>query len=205
MQKEIHPFEPFIGEDATKLIIGTIPPARFAKGELESDDVNFYYGSRDNQFWDIIGQISNIDFQKENSDNEIQKRKQFLKEQKIGICDIILKTRRKNDSALDKDLYDIEHLDIVNEILSKNPQIDTLIYTSEFVKEQMTSLLKNIFKKEICHISTDEDKIKKININDKEYKVLILYSPSKNALRGIGKDASEKRLKQYKEYLNIKN
>ena len=95
MQKEIHPFEPFIEDDATKLIIGTIPPPRFARAELENDDVNFYYGSRDNQFWDIIGQISNIDFKKENSDNEIQKRKQFLREQKIGICDIVSKTRRK--------------------------------------------------------------------------------------------------------------
>ena len=202
MPKEEHPFEPFVGEDATKLIIGTIPPPRFAKNELKCDDVNFYYGSRDNKFWDIIGQITNIDFKKENSDNEVQKRKQFLKEHKIGICDIVLKTKREKDSALDKNLKEIEHLDIVNEILLKNPQIDTLIYTSDFVKKQMTALLKNIFKKEICHNSTKEDKrIKTININGKEYKVYILYSPSKSALRGIGKNASEIRLEQYKKFL----
>jgi len=52
--KETHPFEAFIPSGATKLIIGTIPPERFSQKKLFCDDVNFYYGSRDNAFWELL-------------------------------------------------------------------------------------------------------------------------------------------------------
>jgi len=202
--KETHPFQPYIPENATKLIIGTTPPPRFAKNELLDKDVNFYYGSSDNLFWNIIGQIALVDFKKENSAQEIEKRKNFLKNNNIGICDIIFKANRKNtDSAADDNLIDIEHLDIVNEILAKHPKINTLLYTSNFVKIQMTQLLKKLFGKEICHYSTNDKKTLSLNISNKEYKVVILYSPSPNANRGIGKNADEKRREQYKKNFEI--
>lgn len=49
-KKSTHPFAPEIPEGATKLIIGTMPPYRFCNTDeaLYDDDVNFYYGSRDN-------------------------------------------------------------------------------------------------------------------------------------------------------------
>lgn len=205
IEKETHPFKPFIPENVTKLIIGTTPPPRFAKNELSDKDVNFYYGSEDNNFWDIIGEIATVDFKKENSIQEIEKRKSFLKENSIGICDIVLRTnRKKTNSALDEDLINIEHLNIINDILTKYAKIDTLIYTSEFVKKQMTQLLKKIFRKEICHLSTSEDKRKQsLLIDHKQYNVVILYSPSRSGNRGIGKNAHEKRIEQYKKYLDI--
>jgi ribosomal protein S18 acetylase RimI-like enzyme/G:T/U-mismatch repair DNA glycosylase len=197
--KETHPFKPYIPENATKLIIGTIPPPRFAKNELFNEDVNFYYGSKDNNFWDIIEKIANINFKKENTQEEIEKRKKFLDDNKIGICDIVYKTNRKNEnSAADEDLIDIEPLDIINEILVKYPTIDTLIYTSKFVKTQMTQLLKKLYEKEICHISSEDKDKKTLTINDKIYNVAILYSPSNNANRRI---SNEQRIEQYKKYL----
>ena len=182
--KETHPFQPYIPENATKLIIGTTPPPRFAKNELSDKDVNFYYGSSDNLFWDIVGEIAFVDFKKENSAQEIEKRKNFLEDKNIGICDIVLKTnRKKSDSALDDDLVDIEHLDIVNKILVKHPKIDTLIYTSGFVKKQITQLLKKLFGKEICHKSTKDDEEKELIINNKKYKAVTLIWPSRSANR----------------------
>ena len=182
--KETHPFQPYIPENATKLIIGTTPPPRFAKNELSDKDVNFYYGSSDNLFWDIIGEIAFVDFKKENSAQEIEKRKNFLEDKNIGICDIVLKTnRKKSDSALDDDLVDIEHLDIVNKILVKHPKIDTLIYTSDFVKKQMAQLLKKLFGKEICHKSTNDDEEKELIINNKKYKAVTLIWPSHSTNR----------------------
>jgi len=204
-EKEIHPFKPYIPENATKLIIGTTPPPRFAKKELSDNDVNFYYGSEDNNFWNIVGEITETKFKKENSIQEIEKRKSFLKENNIGICDIVLSMDRKNpNSALDNDLINIEHLNIIDEILVKYPKIDTLLYTSDFVKTQMTQLLKKIYGKEICHLSSSEDKKKKrLTVNNNQYNVVILYSPSPSANLGIGKGASKKRIEQYKKYLNI--
>jgi G:T/U-mismatch repair DNA glycosylase len=200
-EKEQHPFLPYIPGNATRLIIGTTPPPRFSQEKLSSKDVNFYYGSKDNKFWDIIGDIANIDFKKENTEEEIEKRKKFLDENDIGICDIVYKTNRKKpDSALDEDLIDIEHLDIVNEILVKYPKMDTLLYTSGFVKQQITQLLKELYGKEICHNGTDENRKETLIVNNKKYNVYILFSPSPNALRGT---TSEKREEQYKKFLNI--
>ena len=39
-----HPYEEYIPENATKLILGTIPPYRFCiRQGLHADDVDFYY------------------------------------------------------------------------------------------------------------------------------------------------------------------
>lgn len=55
---ESHPYLPLIPECAKCLIVGTIPPHRFCKdmqtaqqyGKLSQNDVDWYYGSEDNQF-----------------------------------------------------------------------------------------------------------------------------------------------------------
>lgn len=86
-----HPFKPFIPEGAKKLLIGTIPPQRFCKSppELSSDDVNFYYGSKDNEFWPIIQEIFNETLNYENNISSIDQRKELLTKQNIGITDIV--------------------------------------------------------------------------------------------------------------------
>ena len=157
LPEEEHPFLPFVPEYATKLIIGTIPPERFYKKNLFCSDVDFYYGSKDNAFWNLLGEIFGIKFLNEKNENEIQKRKNFLTDKKIGICDIVKKTTRKNGSALDKDLDVKEFLDIT-ELLEANPNIDTLIYTSATggVKSMMSKYLKNKYNKEICHTTINK-------------------------------------------------
>jgi G:T/U-mismatch repair DNA glycosylase len=90
-----HPFEPFIPAHANRLIIGTIPPPRFCEQENfivddESDsDVNFYYGSRDNYFWPIVGDVFNHVFDYKKLKSSIDQRKTFLEEYGIGITDIV--------------------------------------------------------------------------------------------------------------------
>jgi len=139
---EKHPFEPYIPKNATKLIIGTIPPPRFSKKRLNDDDVNFYYGSNKNNFWNILGEIFNISFNKRNNDEEIEKRKSFLKNNNIAICDIVKRTKRKKkDSANDRDLEVIEYLDILN-LLKTNPNINSLIFTSQKVDEFVRDIIK---------------------------------------------------------------
>ena len=67
----IHPYEPYIPEGATRLIIGTMPNKRFCVRmpeldelpgtcklpNLQPEDVNFYYGSNDNSFWKLVSAI----------------------------------------------------------------------------------------------------------------------------------------------------
>ena len=193
--RDYHPFEPFIPKYSTKLIIGSIPPHRFCipGSNLHCDDVIFYYGSRDNYFWDLIGEIYNIDFLKSNTKKAVIQRKKFLKNKKIGITDVIKSCLRENKSASDNKLKKIKPKNL-STLLSSNNCIDTLIYSSEFVKKCMNECLTTRHS-----IDKNDKKKQRTTINGKEYNVHILYSPSPQALRKMGKNGKIKRKKQYKK------
>ena len=192
-----HPFAPYIPEDATKLIIGTIPPFRFCETnpELRKDDVFFYYGSNDNSFWELIGEAINKKFTYTNSESSINERKEALRSLKMGITDIIESCIHENGESSDSKLKNITKKDI-DVLLKANPQIDTLIYTSEFVKKLMNDHFKTYHT-----LTPDQPKAQSVKIDHKTYKVHILYSPSPSALRNMGTDGKQKRLEQYKRIL----
>ena len=196
--KSTHPYEPYIPADSEKLIIGTIPPPRFCKEpyQLYENDVNFYYGSRDNYFWGILEEVFETKLVYSNTEQAVQQRKDLLKGLKIGITDIVNSCIHVGDSAADSDLKEIKQKDIKS-LLQINPAIDTLIYTSEFVKKLMNEHFKNY------HSIVDPTNKKKqsVKIDGKEYQVKILYSPSPSALRNLGKGGAEKRKEQYREFL----
>lgn len=57
-QNEEHPFNDIdscCNSQAEYLIVGTFPPRRFFTKELEADDVDWFYGSKDNAFWGVGG------------------------------------------------------------------------------------------------------------------------------------------------------
>jgi len=83
-----HPYTPFIPKNATKLIVGTLPPPRFSVGNLKKGDVNFCYGSIDGQLWKILDEIFSLDLHFENTNLAIQQRKDFLNENKQFILDL---------------------------------------------------------------------------------------------------------------------
>ena len=184
-----HPFDPYIPENATKLIIGTIPPYRFCVQNLEPGDVNFYYGSKDNYFWTLISEITETNLDFENSEYAVNQRKKLLCNLNIGITDIIESCLHYNKKSDDNSLKDI-NLKPIKELLSKYPNIDTLLYTSEYVKKKINEIADKSY-----HDWSDKTQRKCTTvINGKRYDVIILYSPSPNALRGV---KAETRLKQY--------
>ena len=198
--KSIHPYEPFIPEGSTKLIIGTIPPHRFCDKTYESlakDDVDFYYGSRDNYFWELLGKVFKVDFKYENTKEAVQQRKDFLTQHKMGITDIISECERKDGSSKDEDLSNIVLKDL-SALLAKHPEINTLIYTSEFVKKPINEHFKTYH-----HISKENKRIQFLKFPSKTYEVRILFSPSPLALMNLGENGEEKRLNQYIEFFNV--
>lgn len=195
--KSKHPYCPFIPEGATKLIIGTMPPYRFCKTpkELYEDDVDFYYGSKDNDFWNLLSQITGAKLDKKNTETAIIQRKALLSKLHIGITDIIEQCTHINGKSTDDSLDDIV-LKPINELLSHHPEIDSLIYTSK-------SIIKHIYKIADKYHSwdtpkegntLDTPKESTIMIGGKRYKVIVLYSPSPSASRKV---SYEKRLSQY--------
>jgi hypoxanthine-DNA glycosylase len=192
----LHPYESFIPESATSLIIGSMPPYRFCHSTvpLKKQDVNFFYGSQDNHFWKLLEEIYDEQFSYENTAEAIAKRKELLKKYHLGIADIVKKCQHEGGKSSDEDLKEIQYRDIPT-LLQNHPQIDTLIYTSDFVKSHFYKAFG------ISHNKTNQDKVFTIKLNDKSYTVKVLYSPSPTALRGLGKDGQQKRRQQYQSFL----
>jgi G:T/U-mismatch repair DNA glycosylase len=123
-----HPYQPFIQANTTKLIVGTLPPPRFSIDELLEKDVNFCYGSYYNSLWLFIDKIHGLNLRYDNSEEAIEERKQFLIEQKIGVCDIVESAEREKIDASDLGMKNIKLRDIIG-YLNQYPNIDTLLFT----------------------------------------------------------------------------
>lgn len=189
---EIHPYKPYIPDEATKLIIGSIPPYRFCvQKDIQDNDVRFYYGSNKNYFWKLLSEVTDKKLDFKNTEEAINQRKEFLKEHNIGITDIIESCIHKDGKSDDKSLEDIKYQPI-DKLLHHHPKIDTLICTSNFVKSKL-----NIFADVKYRESKENPRNGSIIINDKKYHVIILYSPSPLALLGMGTDGASKRMAQY--------
>lgn len=186
-----HPYKPYIPQNATKLIIGTIPPYRFCikPQKLFDNDVNFYYGSKDNYFWDLLSEVTGTQLERKNSEEAINQRKTLLTKLNIGITDVVEKCIHKNEKSDDASLEQIMHKPI-KELLLQNPKIDTLIYTSNFVIKQINQIADKSY-----HSWEIPRKVGIVIMNEKKYNVIVLYSPSPTALRSI---SAETRLTQYK-------
>ncbi|MBO3097513.1 uracil-DNA glycosylase family protein [Gelidibacter pelagius] len=123
-----HPYPPFIKNDTTKLIVGTLPPPRFSVGELLEKDVDFCYGSYFNSLWLFIDEIYKLHLRFDNSEEAVAQRKTFLIEHKIGICDIVESCEREKINASDLGMTNI-HLRNLIGYLQNYPNIDTLLFT----------------------------------------------------------------------------
>ncbi|MEN8799373.1 MAG: uracil-DNA glycosylase family protein [Flavobacteriaceae bacterium] len=123
-----HPYKPFLFPEATRLIVGTLPPPRFTTGDLKEGDVDFCYGSRDGQLWRILDRIFYLNLAYETTDRAVTQRKEFLKKRRIGICDIVAMAEREKVDASDLGMKNVQLRDLVR-ILYDYPRIDTLIFT----------------------------------------------------------------------------
>lgn len=200
-ERDFHPYPPFIPAHSTKLILGSIPPHRFCKdqngkvfGNLHPQDVDFYYGSYQNHFWKILQEVFPIQFEFTLSDKAIQQRKDFLTSQKIAMFDVVKSCKRVNNRSSDKDLFEVEWMDIKS-LLQTNPNIQTILCTSQFVRQALWKLLKPF------SIIQKQNKVWEIQTHFGKLQVVQLYSPSPLLVRSLGKEGAQKRLKEYEMFL----
>ena len=123
-----HPYPPFFPENATKLIVGTLPPPRFSIGKLKEGDVDFCYGSSDGLLWRVLDKLFNLKLKFETTEEAVNQRKEFLASRKIGICDIVASAERQKIDASDLGMQNPKLRDVIS-YLKKYPKIDTLIFT----------------------------------------------------------------------------
>ena len=193
---EKHPWQRFPKEHklATKLILGSFPPNKYTiQTEKKTQcDMDFFYGSRDNFFWQLFSDALNLNYK---FPDDLQHLKEYLVNNGWLVSDIVLECERRKNTAADQDLKVIKwNQSIINDIIDNN-SINTIFFTSKWVKEKFDRYINLAAKS--------------ANIN--EY---ILPSPSRHGLRSIGRatfldypketneTATNFRLRYYSDILN---
>lgn len=200
MFHHIHPYPPFIPENATKLIVGTLPPPRFTTGELKEGDVDFCYGSRDGQLWPILDKIFGLDLKFETTAEAIEQREHFLIKRGIGICDMVASARREKIDASDIGMMDVELRDLIA-VLQQNPKIETLLFTGGNSKNGPEYFFRRKIKEYNLSLKLVSNKVPRIHTfqlpeSGRNVKTVSLIAPSGAANRAVGSLAAYKKMKE---------
>lgn len=199
MLKHKHPYSPYIPTNATKLIVGTLPPPRFSIGNLKKGDVDFCYGSIDGQLWKILNEIFNLNLHFETTQLAIQQRKDFLTENNIGICDIVDSCERKKLDASDLGMENIQLRNILH-YLKLHPKVKTLLLTGGNSKNGPEYHLKRQLKEHkiaFRPISLTTPRIHSFKINEtRVIEVVSLTAPTGTANRAVGSNPEYKLIKK---------
>lgn len=205
MFKHQHPFPPFIPEEATKLIVGTLPPPRFTTGELKPDDVDFCYGSRDGQLWQIIEKVFDLNLLYENTGRAIQQRINFLNEHKIGICDMVEYAFREKIDASDVGIQNAKLRDMIP-LLKVYTSVDTLLFTGGNSKNGPEFFFRRHIKDypeiQLERQNETVPKIHTFKLEGRVIKTVSLTAPSGAANRAVGSMALYKKLKAENPKMN---
>ncbi|WP_298895660.1 uracil-DNA glycosylase family protein [uncultured Psychroserpens sp.] len=192
-----HPYKPFIQDNTTKLIVGTLPPPRFSTGELLEKDVNFCYGSYYNSLWLFIDEIHQLGLRYDNSQEAIDERKAFLIANKIGVCDIVESAKREKIDASDLGMKDIILRDVVG-YLKQFPNINTLLFTGGNSKNGPEYFFRRHLKtydKKLDLVSNEIPRVHEFNLDGRPIKTVSLTSGSGAANISISRLPLYKQLK----------
>ena len=213
----IHPYEPLIRKDTTKLIVGTLPPPRFSIGALLEKDVDFCYGSYYNSLWKYIDHIHGLNFRYDNSKKAVEERMNYLITHKIGICDIVQSAERKKIDASDLGMTNIILRDLIG-YLKQFPNIETILFTGGNSKNGPEYFFRKHLKTYNLRLKLIDNEIPRIhqfNLADRPIRTISLTSCSGAANISISKNPLYRQLKvnnpsfntfdfrilQYREYL----
>lgn len=202
--KHTHPYPPFNIENATKLIVGTLPPPRFTEGTLKPGDVNFCYGSIDGQLWPILNKIFNLNLTFETTEQAIQERKDFLISRNIGVCDIVASSERIKIDASDIGMTNVKLRDIFG-YLSKSPKVETLLFTGGNSKNGPEYFFRKACKGRgvsLKVVSSEVPRIHQFQWQGRTIKTVSLTAPSGAANRAVGSLALYKQLKKENPQFN---
>jgi G:T/U-mismatch repair DNA glycosylase len=192
-----HPYKPFLNEETTKLIVGTLPPPRFSTGQLLEKDVNFCYGSCHNSLWLYIDEIHNLKLRYDNSQEAIDQRKQFLTDNKIGVCDIVESAKREKVDASDLGMKNIVLRDLIG-YLKIYSEIDTLLFIGGNSKNGPEYFFRKHIKDynlKLDVVSHQIPRIHQFQLNERMIQTISLTSSSGAANLSIGSNVDYKRMK----------
>lgn len=188
-----HPHAPILFPEATRLIVGTLPPPRFTQGLLRPGDVNFSYGSRDGQLWPILDRIFDLGLVYEDSEYAERQRLDFLKSRQIGICDIVERATRQRIDASDLGMRDIEMRDLLG-VLIDHPRVHTLLFTGGNSQNGPEYLFRRLLRQEGIALEPLSEEVPRLHRFDlpgpdgssRTLETVSLTAPSGSANRAVG-------------------
>jgi len=204
-----HPYEPFLFEEATKLIVGTLPPPRFTTGVLKDGDVDFCYGSRNGQLWPILDRIFGLNLKFETTRAAVDQRKQFLIDRKIGICDIVQSAERTKIDASDLGMQNIKLRNLIV-YLREYPNIETILFTGGNSKNGPEYFFRQHLNQNQMKLEVINDQVPRIHQfmlptgknPQRIIKTVSLIAPSGAANRAVGSLSAYKEMKSKNPTLN---
>ncbi len=199
MFKHTHPYEPFLFQAATKLIVGTLPPPRFTTNDLKPEDVDFCYGSKNGQLWPILDKIFGLNLKYETTDFAIEQRKEFLLKHKIGVCDIVSSAERIKIDASDLGMQNIKLRNLI-EYIEKYKKVDTILFTGGNSKNGPEYFFRKHLKKYNLKLEVVSNEVPRIHqftmpTSDRIIKTVSLIAPSGAANRAVGSMQLYKKMK----------
>ncbi|WP_431127978.1 uracil-DNA glycosylase family protein [Flagellimonas flava] len=191
-----HPYEPFLFQEATKVIVGTLPPPRFTTGELKPDDVDFCYGSRNGMLWPILDRIFGLNLKFETTPEAMEQRKKFLLEQQIGVCDIVASAERQKVDASDLGMQNVQLRDLVG-YLRNYPNLKTVLFMGGNSKNGPEYFFRKQLKEQGLSLQVVSNEVPRIHElmlsipseskkNTKLVRTVSLTAPSGAANRAVG-------------------
>ena len=203
--KHTHPYKPFLLEEATKLIVGTLPPPRFTTGELRPQDVDFCYGSCNGQLWPILDRIFDLGLKYETTEEAVEQRKEFLIDNRIGVCDIVESAEREKIDASDLGMQNVVLRDLTG-YLKKHPNIQTVLFMGGNSKNGPEYFFRKQLKEYGLKLKVVSNEVPRIHhlelptiVNSVEksrtVKTVSLIAPSGAANRAVGSLQAYKDLK----------
>ncbi|HET7115392.1 MAG TPA: uracil-DNA glycosylase family protein [Hanamia sp.] len=133
---ETHPFKAFIPENVTTLIVGSFPGREVTHRVLNEEE--WFYGSKRNQLWKIISGVYETALQTRTE------KQNLFKKHGIGMVDIFLKVKRKDNNNMDSNLEVIEFNGKAIKSILKNQNIKKIFFTSKFVEKSFMKLFPDI-------------------------------------------------------------
>lgn len=183
-----HPYDIFIPEGTRKVIVGTLPPPRFSTGQLKTRDVDFCYGSCDGMLWPVFDAIFHLSFRYDNSAEAARQRQDFLRRQKLGICDIVESCRREKINASDLGMEDIRLRDIVKQI-GLHSSIERLVFTGGNTRNGPEYLFRQLLRTyglQLQCVARETPRMHRFFFADRVITTVSLTSPSNAANMAIG-------------------
>ncbi|MDO6435582.1 hypothetical protein Q4E93_33520 [Flavitalea sp. BT771] len=166
-----------IDPKSERLIVGTIHPHNHNEFQ-----VPFFYGS-ECSLWEILHGAFPAELPNPFHLDDI---KTFLRRRKIAMSDMIWQCRRKNASALDKDLIPLRlNKELLDQVRQSN--IQEVFFTSGFDTNAAFKLFyRNVLGRPITKkIREDREVTLEPALLGRSVRLRILYSPSRRALSGL--------------------